>query len=64
MKLGDGDKKGLAECSRAFFDSEAGTTTNFRPVGDVACDAFGVFGLLLALKLISLSSSFGKLGLS
>jgi hypothetical protein len=63
MKLADGERKGLAECSRAFRDSEAGMTTNFRPVGEAACDDAG-FGFFVALKLISLSSSFGKLGLS
>lgn len=69
-KLADGDKKGLADDSRAFLGSQpAGTIMNLRPLGDAAAvaaagAAFGVFGLLVALKLSSLTPNFGKLGLS
>lgn len=71
-KLELGDKKGLAEVSRAFLepDDPAGMTMNFRPLGDVACDddaafpGFGGFDFpcpLAALKLSSLNPYFGKL---
>lgn len=75
MKLVDGDKKGLAEISRTFVESDepAGTIMNFLPLGDVACDedtdkgtltCFGVFGFGSAfteLKLSSLGPYLGKL---
>lgn len=52
-KLADGDKKGLADDSRAFLGSAApaGTTLNFFPLGVVACDdgAFPGFCEFLAL---------------
>ena len=72
-KLEEGERKGLADDSRAFLasDEPAGTIKNFRPLGEVVWaepPPFGVFGLAcsfaVALKLSSPSPSFRKPGLS